>query len=173
MSGKQGNDDCGPLVITAIHGTFDTTAHWVDPNSPIPVALGNVIGNCIIERVKWSGHNSELDRISAIERLGEHVKKISIRFPQAPHILIGHSHGGNIIRDFLLRASPDTIKLVAGAIAVSTPCRDFSPRDYVDNVRALSVLWRFSFVITLSLLWLIEFKDVYPLLGDFGYYGFL
>ena len=44
----------------------------------------------------WSGANSIFERERAAKKLAEHMTDIAVRYPSRRHVLIAHSHGGNI-----------------------------------------------------------------------------
>ena len=105
-----------PIILTLIHGTFDTNARWTDPDSAFSKTITETIGgDVLITKFKWSGRNSEGDRRAAAKQLIDHIAANSTYFPASPHFLVGHSHGGNIVRWALGSRTPQALKNVAAA----------------------------------------------------------
>ena len=77
-----------------------------------------------IEVFKWSGKNRFAARKKASAALKEHVKAVSIKYPDDSHFIIAHSHGGNICLQAHLG------NRVKGIIFLSTPFIIVQPRDY-------------------------------------------
>ena len=108
-------------VVTLIHGTWGADTHWTKPDSVLHTHLRNVFGKDSIYfyRFEWKGSNSILTRSSASSELAKRLKRLLLKFPNARHFLIAHSHGGNIAY-YTLRESALS-QSIAGVICLSTP----------------------------------------------------
>jgi hypothetical protein len=84
-------------AITLIHGTFATDAEWVLPCSPMRKGLAAAHGDhCLFAPFHWNGANNNYERMLAAQDLIGHLKVIESAHPNIRHILIAHSHGGNL-----------------------------------------------------------------------------
>jgi hypothetical protein len=80
-----------------IHGTFATDAEWVLPGSPMRKELAAAHGDhCLFAPFHWNGANNNFERIVAAKDLIAHLEQIEATHPSIRHILIAHSHGGNL-----------------------------------------------------------------------------
>lgn len=105
-------------VVTLVHGTFARDAAWTRPNSKFSSRLRNNLPEpCIVERFKWSGRNRFSDRSAAAGLLASHLSELIEKYPAAQHIVVAHSHGGNILLNI-----PEYIsRKISGRIFLSTP----------------------------------------------------
>ena len=108
------------LVVTVIHGTFETEATWTQDGSPLLSAILKRFGQAEVRRLKWSGKNSFRARHEGVRCLETHVTKIERDHPRSPHFLIGHSHGGSIMA-YWIKKAPRNAERIAGAAFLSTP----------------------------------------------------
>ena len=86
-------------VITLVHGTFARHAPWMR-EGPLYKALQNLPGKTLFSRFCWTGSNSHTDRLRAGEDLATHLAGLSDPEKdtgKAPHFVVGHSHGGNVM----------------------------------------------------------------------------
>jgi hypothetical protein len=156
-----------PIIVTLIHGTFDRRARWTETDSAICKKIMQEIGrNVYITRFNWSGNNSEEDRRDAARRLMGYIATQSL-YCSCPHFLVGHSHGGNILRWSLDLASFQELKNVAGAVSVSTPFIEVTPRAFVNGIHLLFLIWRLALALTLGLGWLALLAAQYETIGGF------
>jgi hypothetical protein len=94
--------------------------NWTRPHSPFRDTLERDLGRPVVFReFRWSGHNSHLDRLVAAEHLREHLRTVSADYPAARQVVIGHSHGGNVVL-YALR-DPDIRQRVAAVVTLATP----------------------------------------------------
>ena len=90
---------------------------------------------CRVESYPWSGGNTVWDRLLAagdartsgsrrpgavaLPTLRDHVAGVSMRFPGASQVLVGHSHGGNVCQYAI--TDRETRRAVSGLVCLSTP----------------------------------------------------
>lgn len=102
-------------VVTLVHGTWgrgpsrvarrnpERHAPWCRDNSRFVRALDECFEgaglNIAYSRFNWSGANSIEDRYWASERLCSQI--VRVRSWGKPHLIIGHSHGGNVALEAL------------------------------------------------------------------------
>jgi hypothetical protein len=107
-------------VATLIHGTWARAARWTRADAPLGAALREAFGERVaLFRFAWSGHNRARARERAAERLQAHLRGLRVRYPDARHYVIAHSHAGNIVmyalRDVALGSQ------LHGVVCLSTP----------------------------------------------------
>jgi hypothetical protein len=85
-------------LVTLVHGTFDRHARWTKPDSLVCRRLQTAVEKLHIAPFDWSGLNSYLGRELAASDLADHIAYVTKRYPASRHFLIGHSHGGNLIK---------------------------------------------------------------------------
>lgn len=108
------------LVITLVHGTFAAGAPWTQPESALrrgwPATPERPVCFSVFD---WSGGNSHLDRVKAAGELAEHLSALTSEQPAAAHLVIAHSHGGNVA---LAALGQEKLKgKVAALICLNTP----------------------------------------------------
>lgn len=130
----------GLVVIHLIHGTWGRGVSPVvreelgrapKPHSPFWFEAGSAFRNKLaglltdidveFREFTWSGSNSFQARTFASDALREYLNPELAR-PQTQHVLIGHSHAGNVIFEAL--AGPDPIvdaERLAGVLSLATP----------------------------------------------------
>ena len=93
-------------VIILIQGTFSRNASWTKPGSAFLKGIRKSAPNdSLILGFTWTGKNCALAREKAALKLRQHLLASAEKYPCAPHVLIGHSHGGNIALRAASRAS--------------------------------------------------------------------
>jgi hypothetical protein len=107
------------LVVTLVHGTFAAGAPWTQPDSALrrgwPATPERPVCFDVFE---WSGANSHLDRVKAAGELADHLSALTAE-RTAPHLVIAHSHGGNVALGAL---GQDRLKgKVEALICLNTP----------------------------------------------------
>jgi len=106
-------------VAVLVHGTFAKRAHWIEPGSTLAGALQAQVPHLRTVAFNWSGKNSHAERLAAGGELAAELSRICERFPDARVHLIGHSHGGNVIR-YALNNHP-CLSRVASTSYLGTP----------------------------------------------------
>jgi len=107
-------------IITLVHGTWGGKSQLAASDSAFCVELSKALeGDCEFQIFRWSGDNHHTARFAAGLRLRECIRETADRFPNNPHFIIAHSHGGNIamyaLRDEALAST------VVGMITLATP----------------------------------------------------
>ena len=107
-------------VITLVHGTGARETAWIDPGSNIARALsGDLSVTTLVRNFKWSGADSHAGRVEAALLLQNDIKEVARKFSAARHILVAHSHGGNVCL-YALR-DPECERSVQGIVFLATP----------------------------------------------------
>ncbi|RAJ82379.1 putative serine esterase DUF676 [Chitinophaga dinghuensis] len=85
-------------ILILVHGTFAKNAPWIQERSFFSMNIINKLGgeNLIIP-FNWSGKNSYQARVDAGEELAKLLDDVCIKYSSHQKIVIGHSHGGNVI----------------------------------------------------------------------------
>jgi hypothetical protein len=141
------------VVFTLVHGTFAQGAAWTKDGSPIREALrrGPCDSPAFLE-FQWGGQNTNKARIAGGRVLAGHIRKVCVDYPNARHIIIAHSHGGNVA----LYALRDTPKPHPELITLATPFIHGNPRETEKfQFFILSILVYFICLITLLCILLI------------------
>jgi hypothetical protein len=135
-------------LVTLVHGTWAPNPEWTLEASPLCQSLKTLLGDVVFERFTWSGKNSHHARSKAAECLQEHIRRCASLYAERSHILIAHSHGGNVCL-YALRA-PDIDAAIQGVICLSTPfilCRD---RGMADKLLAPTMLLYIAGVVAIK-----------------------
>lgn len=145
------------LVITLLHGTFAKDATWVNPEGRMATALKARFGDAVaIESpLRWSGANSFDGRTEATELLQRHILRPRPAAEGASHLVIAHSHAGNVVA-YAARNAAIEAKL-AGVVTLATPFIVARERNLgrVGTVAAQAmVLWLVLALYWLCALWL-------------------
>jgi hypothetical protein len=82
--------------VLIVHGTFAHKAPWAQSGGAFFEEIQNTNPKLHIDSFNWGGGMGD-DRIKAGEVLAEHLLNQRKKYPNARIILIGHSHGGNVI----------------------------------------------------------------------------
>jgi hypothetical protein len=145
---------CDPIVVTLVHGTFDANAKWTERDSKLCAKLSQELGEDLhFDKFPWSGKNQQRDRESAVAQLADHLTAMSTTFPRSPHFLIGHSHGGNIIRWALGKRDLRTCSIM-GVATISTPFIDIKEKNYLFNISTMFRCWKILSTISFALFYL-------------------
>jgi hypothetical protein len=97
MHDAQGEPLGAKYLITLIHGTFDKGAAWTRPDSALQQALNDGLGvRAKVQAFEWTGHNTHGARLRAAKELAGFLDTEGAKHPGAKHVVIGHSHGGNV-----------------------------------------------------------------------------
>jgi len=98
------------VIVFLIHGTWAVNAKWTREGSVIRRALKESlsIGSSIsFVNFYWSGRNTMSGRKDAIKTLNADLKKSIVLSPKSKHVLVSHSHAGNVA----LRSISDDLKI--------------------------------------------------------------
>jgi pimeloyl-ACP methyl ester carboxylesterase len=114
--------NCRPskYLITLIHGTFARDADWAGPGSEFQTALQERLREPASFRTfNWSGANSHDARKRAGAELAAHIRQLGQENPGWPHVLVAHSHGGNVACYAL--EDPEARRNVVLIVTLGTP----------------------------------------------------
>lgn len=106
-------------VVTLIHGTFARSAPWTQDGSTFRKELARLQGPVTFRPFEWTGANSHNARIAAGVQLGKHIPNAKTVFPEARHVLIAHSHGGNVA--FYSLRDVEVKEAICGIVTMGTP----------------------------------------------------
>jgi hypothetical protein len=107
-------------VVHTVHGTFAKRADWVEKDSSLCRTLRRQLGwRARIEPFRWSGANSIKHRKHAADGFRRHLVAKLDEFPNAHHVVIAHSHGGNVA--FWAINNENLAKRVLGIVTLATP----------------------------------------------------
>ena len=149
------------LVIVMIHGTWGrgifpsarALMHrrplWFEPGSDFHDDLMRQLDNKGVEvhasSIDWSGSNSFKERELAAKKLAETIDLRAKQFPNVPILLLGHSHGGNVISRALSHTTANLDQVYAASLA--TPFLEvFKTNLTPSQSRSLGTLYFFSFL---------------------------
>jgi hypothetical protein len=108
------------VVITLVHGTFAPGARWTRPDSALrsrwPATPERPVRFSVFE---WTGGNSHQDRVTASGELAEHIRALTAEHRTASHLVVAHSHGGNVALGAL--SQEDLKGKVKALICLNTP----------------------------------------------------
>jgi hypothetical protein len=154
------------LFIIMVHGTwgrgfFPTIAalvtrrpRWFQPGSGFHTALFSQLSASGIDPqstfVEWSGSNSFKERELAARKVAQIIETRVQRFPNTPVLLLGHSHGGNIISRALSNTTVNLDRIYVATLA--TPFIEvFKTKLTASQVRSLNMLYMFLFLVIIGL----------------------
>jgi hypothetical protein len=112
-----------------VHGTFAADARWIGPDSELSRIL-RATGRIDTESFRWSGSNSGVARARAGRELA--VVVASRKEQYSSICVIGHSHGGNVIRQACRDLPAGAIRQ---AIFLGTPFINAERRDLAAQER--------------------------------------
>jgi pimeloyl-ACP methyl ester carboxylesterase len=130
------NDTGTPeVVVTLVHGTWAQNAAWTQSDSELCRHLKQKFGdNILFHSHRWSGGNSFRARRAASRALAPQLEEMLVRFPDARHFVVGHSHGGNVA---LAALTPEIGRRLDGLICLATPVLVSRPRLFDPLTRKL------------------------------------
>ncbi|MDI4239010.1 hypothetical protein OZ411_40175 [Bradyrhizobium sp. Arg237L] len=119
-----------PAVFAVlVHETWARNAEWCRENSDFCRQLRDSLGSSLnFDVFQWSGFNLHRARIIAGSRLTSRLRSIVSKHPDARIVLIGHSHGGNVIRYAL--KSAEIASRVTGVVTLATPFIGLASRPF-------------------------------------------
>jgi hypothetical protein len=117
------------FVITLVHGTFARNAPWMNDGSVLRESLTKALAPAKILFVSyhWSGCNSHRARVAGGVSLRRTRRQNLTQYPEAKHVMIAHSHGGNVAVYALNRFAQ--ARKIAGVISLGTPYIEATPND--------------------------------------------
>ena len=133
----------GPSVIAhLVHGTWPAggyLAHkyprffrpqptWFDVGSDFQRAIEEGVPGIEWRAFKWSGENSEIERRKASRLFADALQRELDAAPDACHVVIAHSHGGNVALWALGQLDETKRDKVAGLATMGTPFLHFAAR---------------------------------------------
>jgi lipase (class 3) len=140
------------LIITTVHGTWatkktegkaGTSTPWYHETSVFAHRLKGRFAEqgtiCLLRHFEWSGENSILARYRASRRLSEQVKTMEKRYPGSRHLLIGHSHGGNVALMAATRLPRQGVN--PQVVTMSTPFILLRETSYLDKNKITAILF--------------------------------
>ena len=150
----QSRSDATPtLVVTLVHGTWAPNAAWLREDSLLCRSILAAFPDQVLRFVpfRWSGHNSVSARFRGAQTLAAKLGALRQEWPEARHVLIGHSHGGFVALSALREAALD--ERICGVACLSTPF-------LMARVRPMSRLARVGLTVTPALLVAFGFGQV-------------
>lgn len=145
-------------VFTLIHGTFARSASWTYPGSFFCSQINKKISGpdttVHFFRHGWCGGNTQIARRESAENLAKHIKNVNKLYPDARHILVGHSHGGNVA--LYACADSEVERCISGIICLATPFYGFLRR----NTRQIAIPL-FLFILLAIIFLSIQLIDTY------------
>jgi hypothetical protein len=151
--------------ITLIHGTGAKNAKWICQNSKFATRLKDKLGrgfsSIITEEFRWSGWNSHKARLNESKRLASKLSLDFQRFPDEKHVLIGHSHGGNVILYALQQINNIPKDLII--VALATPFFNSKRRENKFSLSLFLLILRIVFfsMFAIGTIWLLHLSDNY------------
>lgn len=142
----QPQSDATPtLVVTLVHGTWAANAAWLREDSLLCRSILAAFPDQVLRFVpfRWSGHNSVSARFRGAQTLAAKLGDMRREWPEARHVLIGHSHGGFVALSALRGATQD--ERICGVACLSTPF-------LLARVRPMSRLAKVGLTVTPALL---------------------
>jgi pimeloyl-ACP methyl ester carboxylesterase len=116
------------FVLTFVHGTWGRgmifpsgDAAWTTDESTLCRSLRDRLGpDAVFRRFRWSGRNSHTARLNASERLRDFLQGGLRDSPDATHIIVAHSHGGNVAL-MAVGDHPNLRERISGVVCLATP----------------------------------------------------
>ena len=112
-------------VVTLVHGTFARGAAWCHPTARLCSAIASALkGTVQFRTFQWSGKNTNQARLAAADELASFLEEGLSAYPKSQHVIVAHSHGGNVALYALRQLARPEISLVA----LATPFIEATPR---------------------------------------------
>ena len=145
-------------VIHTVHGTFAAKADWIESSSGLESLRRELGWRVRIEPFRWSGRNGIRARWQAAQELARHITKGMETFPAAHHVIVAHSHGGNVA--FWALNDQKLARKMLGVATLATPFLNARPRSHETLIDIGT-----GFIAGLFVLWAVLFYSVYRGLG--------
>jgi hypothetical protein len=107
---------------------FKAQPAWFDEGSHFRRDIEAVMQGIEWRVFKWSGENSEIERRKAARGFATTLRRELDTAPEACHVVIAHSHGGNVALWGLGQLEETKRDRVAGLATMGTPFLHFAPR---------------------------------------------
>ncbi len=117
-----------PDYIILVHGTFAHNAPWIHSDSPLTKLLKAEYASVQVIPFNWTGANSHVARKTAGNDLAVEIEKLATTRPRGKIALIGHSHGGNVIRYAINDLGKVARRQVKNIVFLGTPFIDIRRR---------------------------------------------
>ena len=144
------------FVLTFVHGTWGRgmiwpsgDAVWTTDASTLCRSLRDRLGpDAVFRRFRWSGRNSHTARLKASRNLRGYLQEgLLAESPNATHIIVAHSHGGNVA--LMALAGSNLRERIAGVACLATPF--IAARDRNIGRDAWAIIQKGSLVLLLLL----------------------
>src|ERR1022692_2328478 len=108
------------FVCTCVHGTFSSDRLWSGSAATLVDFLQRQFGTSLhVRTFRWNGWNGQKSRMKAAVKLRADLYQAIHDYPSSKHVIIAHSHGGNValyaLKDAELRSR------VSGLVTLATP----------------------------------------------------
>lgn len=111
-------------------------AKWTQSDSAFCQELASRLNHDVrFEPYSWQGTNSNLARLNAGHGLAETMRNRIRKYPSSKHLIVAHSHGGNVALYALGWLSEAERGSITGLVTLATPFIHVQKRD-VDQVRS-------------------------------------
>ncbi len=149
-------------IFTLVHGTFKKRANWINSENFYKRITDSLNGSVVcFDPFEWSGKNSHKARKRAGQDLADKLKQSPACESEIEHVVLAHSHGGNV----LLHALEDekAASVVSKAILLGVPYFHIQERKidlFLENLTpAIGFLGLTTFIMTLGQFARTEFVD--------------
>lgn len=120
------------LRVVLVHGTWARGSRWPKVEAMLADAFA---GRAHVEYVEWPGHNQVCARMKGVRALIRALRRSIRAHPDARHVVIAHSHGGNValraLRARWLR------RRIAGLVCLSTPFLVARRREFSSDAQSV------------------------------------
>lgn len=126
LDGVDSLPDAASVIVTCVHGTWARGARWPQ----LEAAIADALGTCTpltFRYFEWSGRNSVSARARAAADLRRALLQQISDTPQARLLLVGHSHGANVVLHALADRGDDVSAIThatRGIVLLSPPLLD-------------------------------------------------
>jgi hypothetical protein len=171
------------LVITLVHGTWGRgiiwpsgDAPWTTDASTLCRSLRERLGpDTVFRRFRWSGSNSHSARLKASHELRDFLQEGLKVQPDATHIVVAHSHGGNVA--LMALGDANLRERFAGVACLATPfiaARDRNLGRVSWAIVAPGSVFLFAVFLSFGLLSLFEVFDPFLIyLSEWSFWGLM
>jgi hypothetical protein len=157
------DEDAVDLFVTLVHGTwgrgfipdfrlnpFSRRARWFEAEGAFRERLSRELREIGIrhrtDAVIWSGSNSIRERDLAARQLAKRIRSHRRTHPHARHLVVGHSHGGNVALRALHHLQGEVPDILIATLA--TPFMLADPRESSEGERRVIQLTNLVAIVT-------------------------